>query len=78
MFAKSVCTVIHFPVSLFIPSPLCMSKISVLEGILEVFCGQFGGGETEHGVLFLHAIAGKFELIWQGQHQAGVTSLIRV
>lgn len=55
-----------------------MSKISVLEGILEVFCGQFGGGETEHGVLFLHAIAGKFELIWQGQHQAGVTSLIRV
>lgn len=34
----------------FFSSPLCMSKILILEEILVGFCGQFGGGEMRVGI----------------------------
>lgn len=53
VFAKSVHTVLYFPQSLFFscfPPPLCMSNFLILEEILVVFCGQFGGGEVKDGI----------------------------
>lgn len=53
VFAKALCVhhnVVHFPESFSILFfPLHTNKILILEDVLVVFCGQFGGGEMSVG-----------------------------